>query len=97
MLNLSTRKEAGNMTMTLKVATTDNVGLEKLRLDNPIVPWMIKHAAAQITRFQVRQCGRTSYEQMKGRASIEPMAEFGECIMFRPPKTKVEKQNKKGF
>ena len=25
------------------------------------------------------------------------MAEFGECIMFRPPKTKVEKQNKNNF
>ena len=90
-------QEVGNMIMTLKVATVENLGLDKLRLEHPLVPWLVKHAAAQITKFQIRQCGRTSFEQIKGRTCAEPMAEIGECVMFRPPKTNVEKRWKNNF
>ena len=85
------------MIMTIKMATIDNLGLDNMPLSHPAVPWIIKHAAAQITRFQIRQCGRTRYEQIKGRACGEPMAEFGENVLFRPPKTKQEKNHKNNF
>ena len=32
-----------------------------------IVPWMISHAAATITRFQVSEDGMTARERLKGR------------------------------
>ena len=35
--------------------------------------------------------GKISFEVMKGRKGIEPIAEFGKHAFFRPPKTKNEK------
>ena len=75
------------MIVTLKASTKSNLKMDTLKLNHPLVPWIVKHAAAQITRFQVRQCGKTSYEQLKGRQSIEPLAQLGEIVMSGPPKT----------
>ena len=57
---------------------------------------------AVITRYQVRGSGRTSYKMAKGRDAIQPVCEFGEMVMFSPPKTnalaKASKwQDKKEF
>ena len=58
---------------------------------------MVKHAAATITRYLVRDCGNTSYKLIKGRESIEPIAEFGEIILFKPPLTGAEKAHKESW
>ena len=83
------------MIRTLKFALEDRTGGGKISLAHPIVPWIAKHAAAQITRYQVRATGKTSYNSIKGYDCRDPMAEFGECILFRPPKTQHEKRHKK--
>ena len=38
----------------------------KIPLDHPIVTWLIRHAAANITRFKVRSIGKTAFQLMKG-------------------------------
>ena len=55
---------------------------------------LAKHAASQISRYQVRADGRTSYQNIKGYKCRDPMAEFGECVLFRPLSTNREKKNK---
>ena len=47
----------------------------------------MRHAGQLITRYQVRGSGRTSYRMAKGRDAIQPVCEFGEMVMFSPPKT----------
>lgn len=73
---------------TLKAGLEAKIA-QKIRLANPIVPWMIRHAAALITRCRIRPSGRTSLEMIKGRRTNAPIAEFGEHILFKIPKTKL--------
>ena len=82
------------MIRTLKFALEERTGGEKIALGHPIVPWLAKHAAAQITRYQVRSNGRTSYQSIKGYKCRDPLAEFGECVLFRLLETNREKKHK---
>ena len=87
-------QELGGMIRTLKFALEERTGGEKIGIAHPIVPWAAKHAAAQIVRFQIRANGITSYQSIKGRKCRDPMIEFGECVLFRPPKTNQERKHK---
>ena len=86
-------QEVGGLVRTLKYALEERLG-GPIGLDHPVVPWLAKHAAAQISRYQVRANGRTSYQSIKGYACRDPLSEFGECVMFRPLKTNKEQRNK---
>ena len=72
---------------TLRAALEEKVQ-QKIRLDHPIVPWMVRHSAALITRCRVRPNGRTPLEMMKGHKTHSKITEFGEIILFKIPKTK---------
>ena len=87
----------GSLVRTYRSALERKLGSFKLQLNHPVVSWMIKHTAAQITRYRVRASGMTSYQMMKGRKCVEPIAEFGECILFRPLKTKSETAHKNSW
>ena len=87
-------QEVGGLIRTLKFALEENTGGEKIALGHPVLPWLAKHAAAQITRYQVRGNGRTSYQSIKGYLCRDPIAEFGESVLFKPPKTKTEMKSK---
>ena len=50
---------------TLRAGLEMKLG-QRIRLTNPVVPWMIRHAAALITRCRVRPAGMTSLESIKG-------------------------------
>jgi hypothetical protein len=50
---------------------------------------MVRHAACLITRCRIRPNGRTSIVIMKGRQSTAGIAENGETVMFKIPKTKI--------
>ena len=39
----------------------------KIRLEDPIVPWMVRHAAQIINVCRVREDGQTSWQKMTGR------------------------------
>lgn len=86
-------EELGGLIRTYKASLESRLG-RKLPLTHPTVPWLIKHAANVINCFVVRACGKTSFERIKGRRCIEPIAEFGELVFFRPAKTKREKEHK---
>ena len=45
----------------------------------------------------MRDCGNTSYKLIKGRRCIEPVAEFGEMVLFKPPMTNAEKNHKEAW
>ena len=78
-------QEVENMVRTLRSSLESRVK-SKIPLDHPIVTWMIRHAAANITRFKVRSNGKTAFQLMKGFKGIMPVGEFGECVHFRQPK-----------
>ena len=61
----------------------------RMRIDghNPIIPWMVTHAAATISRFQVGEDGRTPFERIRGRTCIRAQVEFVECVRFVYPGT----------
>ena len=72
---------------TLRIALEENIG-EKIKLSDPVVPWLIRHAGHIITRCWVRPSGRTAYQMIKGRRSNVKLIEFGEAVLFRIPETK---------
>ena len=86
-------EELGGLIRTHKAGLKSRLG-HKILLTHPTVPWMIKHAASIINCYVVRACGKTSFERIKGRRCIEPIAEIGEFVFFRPAKTAKEKMHK---
>ena len=68
-------EELGGLIQTLKAGLESRLGTN-ISLTHPTVPWLIKHAASVITCYVVRARGKTSFERIKGRRCIEPIAEF---------------------
>ena len=54
-------------------------------MDHPIVPWIVRFAGTNITRFQIRSDGKTAFEKMKGYRGVMPVGVFGENVHFRLP------------
>ena len=52
------------------------------------LPWLIKHAAALLNRFQVGADGMTPHRRLRGKKFNRAMVEFGECIWYLKPGTK---------
>ena len=82
-------KSVEGMTRTLRFAVEAKIG-EKLPIDSPMMPWLIRHAGHLITRCWIRPNGRTSYELIKGRRSNAKLVTFGESVLFRVPHTKTK-------
>ena len=72
---------------TLRAALEKRIE-HKIVLSDTVVPWLIRHAAALITRCRVRANGHTALEMMRGRKTHAELTEFGETVMFKIPKTK---------
>ena len=70
------------MTRTFRSALETRLG-QRLPLDHLVTPWIIRHAAANITRHQVRSDGKTAFSKMKGYDGIMPVNEFGEVVHFK--------------
>ena len=58
-----------------------------------MIKWTVKHAGAVQTLFAVGADGRTAYERLKGKSWQQPVAEFGERIMYEK---KVRGAERKG-
>ena len=58
-------QEIKGMIRTSRSALEGNIGAHT-NLDHPTVPWMVRFAGTNITIFQVRADGKTSFEKMKG-------------------------------
>ena len=59
----------------------------KIHLTDPVVPWLVRHAAHTITSSRVREDGRTAYQLMKGRRSNAKLVPFCETVLFKISKT----------
>ena len=53
---------------TLRVALEERL-VGKVKITDPIIPWMVRHAGHLITRCWVRPNGQTAYQMIKGRRS----------------------------
>ena len=71
---------------TLRSALEANIS-EKVHLEDPVIPWLVRHAGHIITMSRVRKNGRTAYQMMKGRRSSANLVNFAETVMFKIPKT----------
>ena len=86
--------ELGGRVRTIKAGLESRIGT-KVKLTHPSVPWIAKHAASVINRFFVLDCGKTSYERIKGRRCIEPIAEFGELVIcLAPPRPNARRSTR---
>ena len=71
---------------TLKSCLEESI-LSKIHLNNPFVPWIGRHAGHPITVRRVREDGQTAYLVMKCRRTNAELVMFGECVLFKIPKT----------
>ena len=78
-------REVKGMTRTLRCHLEDKLN-KKIKLDDPIVPWMVRHAAYIITRCRVGPDGKTAMQKLKGRRVVTQMVPFGEAVLFKLPK-----------
>ena len=78
-------REVKGMTRTLRCHLEEKLG-KKVKLDDPVVPWMIRHAAYIVTRCRLGPDGKTAMQKLKGRRVITPMLPFGEAVLFKLPK-----------
>ena len=66
---------------------TLKLGLES-RLKAPvsnhwrIIDWLVERACTTINRGQVGHDGKTPYRRLLGREAIQPLAEFGERVLY---------------
>ena len=51
--------------------------------DSFIFPWMVRRAAWLVTRYGVKQDGRTAYQRLRGRTYKGKVAEFGEVVLYK--------------
>ena len=64
----------------------EEVYKQPLHLEHVALPWLVRHAAWQITHYQVKSDGRTPYERLRGgRPYNGQVAEFGEVVHYRDP------------
>jgi len=78
-------REVKGMIRTLRSALEAKIG-EPIKLDAPIVPWIVRHAAYILTRCRVLPDGRTAMQKMKGRTVNVPWVPLGETVLFKLPK-----------
>ena len=61
----------------------ENLLQEKLPSDSILIAWLIRHAAWSLTRFQVKNDGRTAFVRVFGKAYTSQVLPFGERVMYK--------------
>ena len=75
---------AEGMARVLRFSIEDRIGT-KLKMSDPIMPWLVRHAGHVLTRSRIRENGRTAMQLIKGRRSNTELVPFGESVLFRIP------------
>ena len=78
-------QEFKGMARTVRSATERAIGAP-IPITHAIVPWIVKFAAANVTRYQVRADGKTALQRIKGYRGVMPVCEFAEVVHFRQQK-----------
>ena len=84
-------KTVGKQVRTAKLHLEDRIG-KPIPVDSDVMPWMIRHSGATLSRYSVGPDGKTAHERLKGRPFSAPVTEFGECVWYR--KVKPERLGK---
>ena len=61
-----------------------------IRVESPILEWMIPHAAHTINRYLVGKDGRTAYYRIHGRHFHGRVFEFGEQVLAKPKRKRKQ-------
>ena len=80
-------KQVQAMARTYKLALEKRLGVE-IGEDHPIMPWLIKHGAANKNRLHLGKDGMTAQRRLRGRNFRRSIVEFGECVWYLKPKSK---------
>ena len=51
-----------------------------------VMAWLVDHAATLLYRYGPGRDGKSPYHLLKGKPPSQPIAEFGECVLYRPHK-----------
>lgn len=71
---------------------------QTIKKQHPVMSWLVRHSGWSITRFQTRAAsGRTPYEELRGKAYVHPMVEFGETVQFKAVGAEKDKLNPRYF
>ncbi len=60
---------------------------KRLAGDHCAIPWLVRHAAAVVGRYQIGADGKTAHRRLRGRDFRRDVADFGECVMYLRPET----------
>jgi hypothetical protein len=60
---------------------------QEIPTEHPVLPWLVRHASATISRYQRGRDGMTAYRRLKGREFAKSVTEFGECVWYMRNKT----------
>ena len=80
-------KQVQGTTRSYKIALETNLNAD-MPEEHEIMPWVIKHAAANGNRFHMGKDGMTATRRLKGRNFRKEIAEMGECVWYLIPKSK---------
>ena len=75
------------MIRTYILAVESRLGAE-LPEDHGLIPWIVKHAAASINRYQVGDDGFTPHRRLRGRNFKKEITEIGESVWYLKPKSR---------
>eukprot|EP00973_Karenia_brevis_P090589 12403341-Karenia_brevis.AAC.1 len=66
----------------------------KIPADWPVLQWIVVFVGMMLTCHEVGQDGRTAYYRLHGRQASIAVAEFGEQVFYRVPRTKSNRLRK---
>ena len=79
---------------TLKDALEERLN-ETLLPTSPALPWLVEHAAWLYNHCHEGMDGMTTSEREKGAKSTQPIAEFGESVLYRPLRGEAGRESEK--
>ena len=74
-----------DMVRTYKSAIEAGMG-STLRSDNPLMRWILEHAANTYNKYAMSPDGSTPYAALHGKNPKEKLVEFGERVLWHIPK-----------
>ena len=69
---------------TLKLELERRIG-GRIPAQHPIVAWLVRHAADVVTKYEVKDHGKTAYEYVPGRPYRGEVADLGRQVLYRIP------------
>ena len=78
-------REVKGMVRTLRSHIEEKTG-KAVKLDDPIVPWIVRHAGYLVTRCRIGPDGKTALQKMKGTRMNVGVLPLAEAVLFKMPR-----------